>query len=62
MHFRNRVVEFEMEKNLNKWEGNTKMFNKFKRAIKSKYKLKTSFAIYDPNDDMFVDDYDRCTQ
>ena len=58
VHFRNRVVEFEMERNLNKWEGNNKMFNKFKKSIKQRFRLKNQFAIYDPNDDMFVDDMD----
>lgn len=58
VHFRDRVVEFEMERNLTKWEGNNKMFNKFKKSIKQKFKLKTHFSIYDPNDDMFVDDMD----
>ena len=58
VHFRDRVVEFEMERNLDKWEGNNKMFNKFKKSIKQKFKLKTHFSIYDPNDDMFVDDMD----
>jgi len=47
-----------MEKNLNKWEGNNKMYNKFLKSVKSKFKLTTTFAIYDPNDDMFVDDMD----
>ena len=34
------------------------MYNKFLKSVKSKFKLTTTFAIYDPNDDMFVDDMD----
>eukprot|EP01083_Nonionella_stella_P256743 879587_1 len=58
VHFRERVIEFEMERNLHKWEGNSRMWKKFLKSVKSKFKLRTSFAIYDPNDDMFVDDMD----
>ena len=58
MHYRNRVIEFEMERNLTKWEGNNKMFKKLQKSVKAKFKLKTQFSIYDPKDDMFVDDID----
>eukprot|EP01083_Nonionella_stella_P115009 340549_1 len=56
VHFRHKVIGFQMKRSLNKWEGNTKMFSKLLKSIQTKFKLQTSFEIYDPNDDMFVDD------
>ena len=47
-----------MERNLRKWEGNSRMFKRLLKAIKSKFQLKTKFHIYDPNDQMYVDDID----
>ena len=47
-----------MEGNLNKWEGNNKKFNKFKKSLKEIFEIKNQFTMYDPNDDMFVDDMD----
>ena len=58
VHFRDREVEFEMEHNLRKWDGNSKMFKRLLKAIKTKFKLKTKFHIFDPNDKMYVDDID----
>jgi len=56
--FRNRTVEFELERNLRKWESNDKMFSRFLSSVKSKFALTTPFSIYDPNDQMYVDDID----
>ena len=47
-----------MERNLRKWEGNSKMFKRLLKGIKNKFKLTTKFHIYDPNDQMYVDDID----
>eukprot|EP01083_Nonionella_stella_P065518 171752_1 len=58
VRFGDRTIEVKMQKSVNKWKGNRKMFKRLITSIKTEFQLKTPFQIYDPNVDMFIDDID----
>eukprot|EP01083_Nonionella_stella_P084328 233401_1 len=58
VHFGDQIVQVKMQKSVKKWKGNRKIFKRLLISIKTELQLKTPFQIYDPNDEMFIDDID----